>query len=154
MIPQCERKTSADIHISHVILFVFWKKIKKKITCCQNNFTFFSFKFESVYLVLGAVHRLRPAASLRPHPQIEDDDRRGDVHSKFGATQFGCQSAHLLPIFYTSLSQSQVNTLLRCKVEMNSKKWWQEIKHSDMKKKKQKIYSDTQHPRDDDVGDE
>ena len=100
----------------------FLKKNKKKITCCQNNFTFFSFKFESVYLVLGSVYRFRSSSSLRPHPQIEDDDRRGDVHSKFGATQFGCQSAHLLPIFYTSLSQSQVNTLLRCKVEMNSKK--------------------------------
>jgi len=62
----------------------------------------------SVYLVLGSLHRLRPASSLRAHPQIEDDDRRGDVHSKFGATQLGRQSAHLLPIFYTSLSQSQV----------------------------------------------
>ncbi len=64
----------------------------------------------SVYLVLGSVHRVRPASSLRPHPQIEDDDRRGDLHSKFGATQFGRQSAHLLPIFDAPLPQSQVNT--------------------------------------------
>lgn len=67
--------------------------------------------FYSVYLVLGSVHRLRPASSLRAHPQIQDDDRRGDFHSKFGATQFGRQSAHLLPILHAPLPQSQVKHL-------------------------------------------
>ena len=116
----CERKTSAAVFIS--CYYLYFEKIKNHFLS-KNNFIFFFYIiiFKSVYLVLGSIHRFRSSSSLRPHPQIEDDDRRGDVHSKFGATQFGCQSAHLLPIFYTSLSQSQVNTLLWCQVEMNNK---------------------------------
>jgi hypothetical protein len=77
----------------------------------SSHAKFVALFFYSVYLVLGSVHRLRPASSLRAHPQIQDDDRRGDFHSKFGATQFGRQSAHLLPILHAPLPQSQVKHL-------------------------------------------
>lgn len=94
-----ERETSAR-------LVVEWKRFIIKLVdeeIVKRNKTFRYLFDDSVHLVLGALYRLRSAPSLRPHPQIQNDDRRCNIYSEFGTPQFGCQSAHLLPIFNTPL---------------------------------------------------
>lgn len=62
----------------------------------------------SVHLVLVAVYRVRPAASVRLCPSEPDQRCSGHLHPIPGTPQLSCQPHHLLPLLYTHLSQPQV----------------------------------------------
>lgn len=62
--------------------------------------------------MLVALHRVRPAASVRLHPADTDQRRRGHPHSESSATQQCGQPPHLLHLFHAHLQQFEVNQQL------------------------------------------